>query len=181
MVIDAWVRPISFACSTSGPYAGTLIHEAGHAAAQKLLFQNCHPEIIVHADGSGFARYNWIPGLDWRKLTYFGENLIGDPIRAEGIVALMGPVADLVASCSAMALGLKASSTRPELSNYLLAHSYANIAGLFLYALSPLFHSDLSPGNDFQGIRERLGIHPLNKPIIQVTKDDRRSTRMITA
>ncbi|HSX38869.1 MAG TPA: hypothetical protein VLE95_08640, partial [Chlamydiales bacterium] len=149
------------ACSTSGPYAGTLIHEAGHAAAQKLLFQNCHPEIIVHADGSGFARYNYIPGLDWRKLTYFGENLIGDPIRAEGIVALMGPVADLVASCSTLALGLKASSKRPELSNYLLAHSYARIANLFSYAISPLFYSNLGSEHDFQSIRERLGIHPL--------------------
>jgi hypothetical protein len=126
-----------------------VVHEYGHVAAAKSVYQGVDYTITVDPTTGGLTNYTF------KDLTAFGKTL-GDKM-ARAFVSAAGPITGVTAAIFEMITGYKVRNTHPEVAQYLNAMASAAIVQHAIYALSTFWTS--TPSNDFSALWT-VGINP---------------------
>ena len=146
-----YFRTTLFAYLTAGN-AQSLLHELGHAAGAKWMFQDANPKITLTPCLGGITRFSAVELTSWGK--WVGRN------GAMLIVTALGPLSTLLVSAAAIVSGFALQKKFPELGYYLIGVGKGDFFAHSCYALTALSSSPGTQGHDFIRLRAH-GIHPL--------------------
>lgn len=135
----------------TGNHAQRLLHEAGHAWASTIFYNNAKPKMTLCPFGECYTEY------DIQELTELGKKFGKNGSLCAVISA--GPAVSVGVSTIAMAVGAAMKDRFPELGSFLIAYGRMDFAGHALYALSGMA-STPSSTHDFV-ILKKNGINPL--------------------
>ncbi|MCE5315854.1 MAG: hypothetical protein LLG04_00645 [Parachlamydia sp.] len=152
-----YLAPISFSILDSTT-RDVVIHEAGHAAAASLLYQNAKPQITVNPLQGGMTSY-WVNGLT-KTGRFFGEK------GSRLIVAGAGPAAAVLADTIQIGVAHVVNKSHPTLSRYLKITAIFSLIGHTFYAFSA-FTATKIVGHDF-AVLWAGGINPIVSIIAMV-------------
>ena len=136
--------------------ANIFAHEAGHAIAADLMFQNANPHISVTPLKGGVTRFTA------GALSDLGQSQGRE--AALSIVAGAGPMVDVAVSMVSFAAGYAIRKQHPIVGRTMMGYAAMNMLNDVLYAGSALGASTVAlakTGNDFANLAVHAGIPPV--------------------
>lgn len=128
-----------------------LAHEAGHAIAASIVYNNARPRIQLKPFEGGVTRY--YP----QELSAAGTAIGANASRM--VVAAAGPFFGIALATADLVLAHKIRKSHPMLRKYLIISAIMNIGQHIFYALSSFWTATNTSGHDFLKLASG-GFHP---------------------
>lgn len=128
-----------------------LVHEAGHAIAASIVYNNPRPSIEIKPFEGGVTRY--YP----KELSAAGTAMGANASRM--VVAAAGPFFGIALATADLVLAHKVRKSHPMLRKYLIISAVMNIGQHVFYALSSFWTTTNTSGHDFLKLASG-GFHP---------------------
>lgn len=136
----------------SGFNVQTVVHEAGHALAAKMVYSPVRTQIIVQPFQGGYTQ------LRSGGLSAFGKRI--GPLAARCFVVAAGPGFTVLISSVAYVAGCVLRDSSPKLAKYLMAYGASDILFTAWYAYTGMNASPDDLAHDFVYLSQ-VGLSPL--------------------